>query len=182
MGAITRTLANNITTGGVILPSGINNTSISNVTAMPAGVGGKVLQVSQNIHTFSFNTSSSTYVDTGMTTTVMTPASTSSKFLITFNVIPHANNGTYSNVTANFAIYKSVGGGAYSSIETEMNRFRFENTGGLYDGTQMINLLHSPSTTSTVQFKLYMRSLSGLPYLNPNGLDDMTSTLMEISG
>jgi virulence-associated protein VapD len=166
---------------GTIPSTNVANASLSSVTALPAGVGGKVLQVSQNIHTFSFNTSSSTYVDTGMTTTVMTPASTSSKFLITFNVVLHANNAAYSNVTANFAIYKSVGGGAYSSIETEMNRFRFENTGGSYDGTQMINLLHSPSTTSTVQFKLYMRSLSGVPYLNPNGSDDMTSTLMEIA-
>jgi len=43
MGAITRTLANNITTGGVILPSGINNTSISNVTSLPAGVGGSMV-------------------------------------------------------------------------------------------------------------------------------------------
>ena len=158
----------------------ITSDGAGNITT-PGIITGKVLQVSQNIHTFSFNTSSSTYVDTGMTTTVMTPASTSSKFLITFNTVIHANNGAYSNVTANFAIYKSVGGGAYSSIETEMNRFRFENTGGLYDGTQVINLLHSPSTTSTVQFKLYMRSLSGVPYLNPNGSDDMTSTLMEIA-
>jgi len=46
MGAIKRGLANNITTGGVLLPSGINNTSLNNVTALPTGVGGKVLQAS----------------------------------------------------------------------------------------------------------------------------------------
>ena len=38
MGTITRTLANNITTGGVILPSGINNTSLNNITSLPAAV------------------------------------------------------------------------------------------------------------------------------------------------
>ena len=48
MGSITRTLANNITTGGVILPSGINNTSLSSVTALPAGVGGSMVKLAVN--------------------------------------------------------------------------------------------------------------------------------------
>ena len=167
---------------GTIPSTNVANASLNSVTALPAGVGGKVLQVLQNTHTFSFNTTSSTYVNTGMATPSITPASTSSKFLVTFNTIVHANNGAFANVTANFAIYKSVGGGADTSVETEMNRFRFENTGGLYDGTQLINLLISPSTTSSIVFKLYMRALSTNPYLNPNGTDDMTSTVMEIAG
>jgi hypothetical protein len=46
MGTITRTIANNITTGGVITSSGINNSSLSSVTALPAAIAtGKVLQV-----------------------------------------------------------------------------------------------------------------------------------------
>jgi hypothetical protein len=159
----------------ITIPSGATLTNSGTATGF-----GKVLQVLQNTHTFSFNTTSATYVDTGMATPSITPASTSSKFLVTFNTIVHANNGANANVTANFAIYKSVAGGADTSVQTEMNRFRLENTGGLYDGTQLINLLISPSTTSSIVFKLYMRALSTNPYLNPNGSDIMTSTIMEI--
>ena len=43
MGAITRALANNITTGGVITSSGINNSSLSSVTDLPTGVGGSMV-------------------------------------------------------------------------------------------------------------------------------------------
>ena len=38
MGTITRALANNITTGGVVASSGISNTSVSAVTSLPSGV------------------------------------------------------------------------------------------------------------------------------------------------
>jgi len=38
MGTITRALANNITTGGVVSASGISNTSVSAVTSLPSGV------------------------------------------------------------------------------------------------------------------------------------------------
>ena len=37
MGTITRALANNITTGGVVSASGISNTSVSAVTSLPSG-------------------------------------------------------------------------------------------------------------------------------------------------
>lgn len=161
----------------------INNNTLSAITGLPAAIDtGKVLQVLQNTHTFSFNTTSATYVDTGMATPSITPASTSSKFLVTFNTNVHANNSANANVTANFAIFKSVAGGADASVQTEMNRFRLENTGGLYDGTQIINLLISPSTTSSIVFKLYMKALNTNPFLNPNGSDIMTSTIMEIAG
>ena len=38
MGTITRALANNITTGGIVASSGVSNTSVSAVTALPSGV------------------------------------------------------------------------------------------------------------------------------------------------
>lgn len=158
----------------------INDGSVTSAK-LDSGVAlGKVLQVLQNTHTFGFNTSSTSYVDTGMATPSITPASTSSKFLVTFNPTAHGNNSAYSNVEANFAIYKTVGGST-SSVQENMNRFRFRDTGGMYDGTQIINLLISPSTTSSIVFKLYMKKINGLPYLNPNGSDMMTSTVMEIA-
>ena len=44
MGTITRSLSNNITTGGVILPAGITNASVSAVTAF-SGVSGGTLKL-----------------------------------------------------------------------------------------------------------------------------------------
>jgi len=38
MGIITRALANNITTGGVVASSGVSNTSVSAVTTLPSGI------------------------------------------------------------------------------------------------------------------------------------------------
>ena len=38
MGTITRALANNITTGGVVASSGVSNTSVSGITSLPSGI------------------------------------------------------------------------------------------------------------------------------------------------
>ena len=61
MGSITRSLSNNITTGGVILPAGITNSSVSAVTsfANASGAGTLVLlstQTASNSATISFTT------------------------------------------------------------------------------------------------------------------------------
>ena len=59
----------------------LKNNSLSNISSLPAGVGGKVLQV-VNAHTGTQATSNSTtYADTGLTATI-TPSSTSSKILV----------------------------------------------------------------------------------------------------
>src|SRR5210317_1257084 len=93
MGTITRALANNITTGGVILPSGINNTSISNVTALPAGIGGKVLQVVSTSTTSSVVTTSTSYVDINLSLNI-TPSATSSKIFVIYTGNNETNGST----------------------------------------------------------------------------------------
>jgi hypothetical protein len=67
MGSITRGLSNNITTGGVILPAGITNSSVSAVTSFAnASSGGTLIllstQTASNSATISFTTGlNSTY-------------------------------------------------------------------------------------------------------------------------
>jgi hypothetical protein len=46
MGTITRSLANNITTGGVILPAGITNASVADVTSFANASGGTLILLS----------------------------------------------------------------------------------------------------------------------------------------
>ena len=60
MGTITRSLSNNITTGGVILPSGITNSSVSAVTSFANASGGTLIllstQTASSSATISFTT------------------------------------------------------------------------------------------------------------------------------
>jgi hypothetical protein len=60
MGTITRGLSNNITTGGVILPAGITNSSVSAVTSFANASGGTLIllstQTASNSATISFTT------------------------------------------------------------------------------------------------------------------------------
>jgi len=60
MGSITRGLSNNITTGGVILPAGITNSSVSAVTSFANASGGTLTllstQTASNSATISFTT------------------------------------------------------------------------------------------------------------------------------
>jgi hypothetical protein len=66
MGSITRSLSNNITTGGVILPAGITNSSVSAVTSFANASGGTLIlintQTASSSATISFTTGlNSTY-------------------------------------------------------------------------------------------------------------------------
>ena len=66
MGTITRSLSNNITTGGVILPAGITNSSVADVTSFANASGGTLIllstQTASNSATISFTTGlNSTY-------------------------------------------------------------------------------------------------------------------------
>ena len=60
MGSITRSLSNNITTGGVILPAGITNSSVSAVTSFANASGGTLIllstQTASSSATISFTT------------------------------------------------------------------------------------------------------------------------------
>ena len=160
----------------------LNNNSITSVTTLPSGIPtGKVLQCLQYTHTASFNTSSSSYVYTGVNCPPITLSSTSNKALVMFSVCIHGNSGAYGTLEANFAVYQTIGA-TTTSVEENMSRFR-TSAGGLTDATHIIDRLVSPSTTSEITFKLYMKSLNGNPpYLNPNNSDKMTATVMEIAG
>ena len=60
MGSITRSLSNNITTGGVILPAGITNDSVSAVTSFANASGGTLMLLSTQTASNSANISFTT--------------------------------------------------------------------------------------------------------------------------
>jgi hypothetical protein len=63
MGSITRGLSNNITTGGVILPAGITNASVSAVTSFANASGGTLILLSTQTASSSANISFTTGLD-----------------------------------------------------------------------------------------------------------------------
>ena len=180
MGAITRTLANNITTGGVILPSGINNTSISNVTALPAGVGGKVLQVvSTQVETSVVTTSSTTYVeaDTNFRVTI-TPSSASNKILVMASFPIEINNSNESYYT----LFRDATDLSQAGSGTGM----FRNYG--HDSHPNVNgatlrILDTPNTTSAIIYSMKMKvgNAAATAYYNVGNVSSCISA-MEIQG
>jgi hypothetical protein len=63
MGSITRSLANNITTGGVILPAGITNSSVSAVTSFVNASSGTLILLSTQTASASVSISFTTGLD-----------------------------------------------------------------------------------------------------------------------
>jgi hypothetical protein len=63
MGSITRGLSNNITTGGVILPAGITNASVADVTSFANASGGTLILLSTQTASASANISFTTGLD-----------------------------------------------------------------------------------------------------------------------
>lgn len=191
MGSITRTLANNITTGGVITSSGINNSSLSSVTALPTGVGGKVLQVQSTTLTNNFTVTNSTTQTaiTGLSVSI-TPASTSNKILIMYKLMFSNSNGhgsTFhlqrSGSEIHVADSGTTGVRAFASgnVENSNSYWAFDWGGSVLD---------SPSSTSALSYGLFVRNPTSQTIwfnrTNRLGTDDVlgvsTITAMEIAG
>ena len=89
MGTITRSLSNNITTGGVILPAGITNDSVSAVTSFANASGGTLILLS----TQTASNSSSISFTSGLD-------STYEEYIFKFiNIKPVTANGIYFNMS-----------------------------------------------------------------------------------
>ncbi len=175
----------------------INNNTLSAITGLPAGVGGKVLQVQSTTKLDTFTTTSTSFTDiTGMSVSI-TPSNTSSKIFITASCNLGVD-GTDRNI-----LLKLVRGSTdiYLSDQSGSNRQR--SSGGIHtthgasqpQESQSVNVmfLDSPSTTSATTYKL-----QGLTQASSNtftlgrtpGNDDDTNrasfpssiTVMEIAG
>ena len=139
----------------------INNNTLSAITGLPAGVGGKVLQVLSTTKTDSFASSSidgNTGVDiTGLSVNI-TPSSTSSKILIVFNV-----NGSFSYATRQGScgvrlfrdstfVSAPTSSGSRPTV-TAANNFQGANDSNCETNVAG-SFLDSPSSTSAITYKL----------------------------
>jgi hypothetical protein len=116
MGSITRGLSNNITTGGVILPAGITNATVANITSFPNASGGTLILLSTQTASASATISFTTGLD-----------STYDEYIFKFINIHPANNG----VSLNFNM-STDGGSNYNVTKTSTSFFTEHDETGTY--------------------------------------------------
>ena len=169
----------------------LNNNSLSNISSLPAGVGGKVLQVKSTFKSSvsTVSTNSDGFVDlTGMSVSI-TPSSSSNKILVQASVFYTLDNDTFGNLCGLRFMRGSTpigyGGQSYSSGTVVGH----DDTSSLFFATVPILFLDSPSTTSATTYKIQARnSVGGDINLYINGRKDGTNygsstiTVSEIEG
>jgi len=152
----------------------INNNTLSAITGLPAGVGGKVLQVVSSTFDDTTAMSSSTYADITGSSLSITPSSTSSKILVFYSLQFRLRNDSLNICTG----YVRVLRGATEITETRNQ----SNDDSLSPSPMVISHLDSPSTTSAVTYKAQQKMTAGTQVVVNDGTVDSYITLMEISG
>ena len=139
-------------------------------SAMPAG---SVIQVVSAVYAVGVNTTSASYVDTGLTATI-TPTSATSKILVLVSQSGLSINTGGSGVMVNLV--------RNSTQLIEFARYYMYSTPGSPVGASA-SYLDSPTTTSATTYKTqYKRGTgSGTVYANDNS-SASTITLVEIAG
>ena len=161
---------------------------------LPAGTGGKVLQVVSTVKTDASSTTSTSFVTISGLSLSITPSSTSSKIYIM--AMLHASSDENYDGGAAWRIYRdgSVISGALGNSEGSRTTATAQavSRASWNSKTTSILYLDSPATTSATTYDFRIRGESGRgivinkPYDNPDNSDRVrpicTITLMEIAG
>jgi hypothetical protein len=136
-----------------------------------AGGGGKILQVVTNTYSTSFTTSSTSPVDTGMSTTI-TPTSATSRILVMYNGIHAMASGAAS--ATNLRILR----GATAVLTYNANGFT--NTTNLFRHTIAAHMVDSPATTSATTYKIQIWNDTASNITAQQNNEGSVLTLLEI--
>jgi len=194
-GTITGVSAGGLPDGSITADDLASTLDISGKTVtLPSDVGGittgKVLQIVNATKTDTFTTTSTSYVDiTGLSASI-TPSSTSSKILVSVCI---STSNSVANWWNHFIVLR--GSTTLDIGDSSSNRSSVCMSAAVasYEHTQTkaIELLDSPSTTSSTTYKVQMKvqgqtgtiNRCGIDYDNINGRRTVsTITLMEIAG
>jgi hypothetical protein len=154
------------TTSGTVLTNGTN-------TNFPAG---SVVQVVNATYSTASSTTSTSFVDSGMSATI-TPSSSSNKIFALVNI--SRADSTAADRDIYFTIYRNstnLGGGSSSAL----SYFNVVSSRGLIPVS--MSVLDSPNTTSATTYKVYFFSGTGGIVTINNAALNSTITLMEIKG
>ena len=180
-------------TDGIITPAKLATTlDLSSKTiTLPAGVGGKVLQVVQTFKSDAFSSTSDGFFDvTGLSASI-TPSSSSNKILI-ISDIALGSSDLYS-FNHGFKVLRNstdVGISTFATTNYSGGANMYLSNGAichLFGNSK--TFLDSPATTSATTYKIQAtkNSASGTLYINRRGNDTgiggvSSITLMEIAG
>ena len=159
---------------GTIPQGNVANASLGAVTSLPAGVGGKVLQVVTGTTSSSTATSAGSFVATSLTANI-TPSATSSKIvaLVCGGEADTGANGRNMHSTI-FRGSTNLGNSTAGMVTNYGASSRIQ-------GNSSVGIVDSPSSTSELTYTLYIKSGGGSVTLNANSC--LTSLiLMEVSG
>ena len=148
------------------------------VTIAKATGFGKIAQVVQGSKSTQFDTSSTSFVDTGLSVSI-TPSSTSSKVLLmsSTSAIHIATTSNGGETILKFYRNTTAIGGAYQIAKSRQDGSYNQEAGG--GGTAMY--LDSPSSTSAISYKVYIRISNGSGgRICQGGYTDATITAMEV--
>jgi hypothetical protein len=147
---------------------------------------GSILQVAQATKVDVVSTTSTSFIDTTGMTVDITPRSTSSKIMVMVQ-LSHSNSSgstehSFNLVRNSTNLLQSTGG---STSNSTMSPATIPTTVNIINSAIMF--LDSPSTTSTVTYKMQWRTGAGTLYLNRRGVSGefgstSTITLMEVAG
>ena len=163
--------------------SQIKVNSIVPVGGLPSGANGGIIQVVQSSTTTETSTTSTSFVDTGLSASI-TPSLNSSKILVralvAYEVYRNASEiaGNFQLVRGSTAINTSIALPHYEAATTSQSRIIFRNI-------MSLEWLDSPSTTSAttykVQFKTEYGSSNGAYVKVQKSNSPSTITLMEVT-
>ena len=150
---------------------------------LPSGSSGGIIQILQGSTNNRVETSSQSFVATNLSATI-TPRRSDSKVFIMLS----GDCNTNADDNAIFiTIYRSIGGGTFANIGDSTYGFAMAKSyAARLHSCVSINYLDSPSTTSSVEYKVYIRKSNtgsgNIEFPVNNGAQHAFITLMEVSG
>ena len=135
----------------------LNNNSLSSVTSLPAGVGGKVLQVVQASHAGQVQNTTTTYADTGLSVTI-TPTSSSSKILIIVSQAYENSRSSSDQALSGIRLLRDStvieqGPNDGTGDQPHLMGSRGASADTTFAERYNLTMIDSPSTTSAITYK-----------------------------
>ena len=144
-------------------------------TVTGAGGGGKVHQIVTNATNSGNSSSSGSFVEANGNVTI-TPSASDSKILVFASFM-------YTNPQSNkafFTIYRDISGGALTNLGNSGDGLMGAIYGNATRDSLTMHTYDTPSTTSTIEYKVYYRSANGSTVVfNPDGCN-WTLTAIEV--
>jgi hypothetical protein len=168
---------------GTLPDTNINNASLDNVTGLPAGVGGKVLNVYQAKTNTAQDITSTSYTGIGLAQAV-TPTSSSSKFLL----MPKVHYSSFGGAEGfNLKILRAISGGASTDINafpTNGAYLRYQDATANHYDYFSYDWLDEPSTASAVTYTIQVKVNAGnsVKFSGYNSQTYSMFTVLEIAG